>query len=98
MGGFGLFGVVFKGRLINRDQRTPIFEPEKWNRNSLVVDAWAGSVYTKKGFCIANARLPYYDISNNITGETQHIIKYAGSGVSYRTYQKNKMDSEVSMF
>jgi hypothetical protein len=45
-----------------------------------------------------NARLPYYDISNNITGETQHIIKYAGSGVSYRTYQKNKMDSEVSMF
>jgi hypothetical protein len=50
-----------------------------------VVDAWAGSVYTKKGFCIANARLPYYDISNNITGETQHIIKYAGSGVSYRT-------------
>jgi hypothetical protein len=38
-----------------------------------VVDAWAGSVYTKKGFCIANARLPYYDISNNITGETQHI-------------------------
>ncbi|VVH66024.1 hypothetical protein BSPLISOX_2530 [uncultured Gammaproteobacteria bacterium] len=84
--------------LINRDQRTPIFEPEKWNENSLVVDAWAGSVYTKKGFCIANARLPYYDISNNITGETQHIIKYAGSGVSYRTYQKNKMDSEVSMF
>jgi hypothetical protein len=61
--------------LINRDQRTSIFEPEKWNENALVVDAWTGSVYTKKGFCIANARLPYYDISNNITGETQHIIK-----------------------
>jgi hypothetical protein len=30
--------------LINRDQRTPIFEPEKWNENTLVVDAWAGSV------------------------------------------------------
>jgi hypothetical protein len=34
----------------------------------------------------------------NITGETQHIIKYVGSGVSYRTYEKNKMNSEVSMF
>jgi hypothetical protein len=29
-----------------------LFEPEKWNENSLVVDAWAGSVYTKTGFCI----------------------------------------------
>jgi hypothetical protein len=34
--------------LINRDQRTPIFEPEKWNESSLVVDAWAGHVYTSK--------------------------------------------------
>jgi hypothetical protein len=84
--------------LINRDQRTPLFEPEKWNENSLVVDAWMGSVYTKKGFCVANAKLPHYNISNNITGETQHIIKYAGNGVSYRTYQKNKMVSEESMF
>jgi hypothetical protein len=39
--------------LINRDQRTPIFEPEKWNENTLVVDAWAGSVYTKKEFILA---------------------------------------------
>jgi hypothetical protein len=45
--------------LINRDQRTPLFEPEKWNENSLVVDAWMGSVYTKKGFCVANAKLPF---------------------------------------
>jgi hypothetical protein len=42
-----------------------------WNENSLVVDAWMGSVYTKKGFCVANAKLPHYNISNNITGETQ---------------------------
>jgi hypothetical protein len=27
--------------LLNRDQRTPIFEPEKWNENVLVVDACA---------------------------------------------------------
>ena len=84
--------------LINRDQRTPIFEPEKWNESSLVVDAWAGSVYTKKEFSNVNEKLYYYGISNNITGLSQHIIKYVGSGVSYRTYQKNKMDSEVSMF
>jgi RHS repeat-associated protein len=84
--------------LINRDQRTPIFEPEKWNENALVVDAWAGHVYTKKEFSDVNEKLYYYGINNNITGETQHIIKYVGSGVSYRTYEKNKMDSEESMF
>ncbi|CAC9436407.1 hypothetical protein [uncultured Gammaproteobacteria bacterium] len=81
--------------LINRDQRTSIFEPEKWNENALVVDAWTGSVYTKKGFCIANARLPYYDISNNITGETQHIIKHVGGKVSNRIYKNNKMISNT---
>jgi hypothetical protein len=63
-----------------------------------VVDAWAGSVYTKKEFSNVNEKLYYYGISNNIAGSSQHIIKYAGSGMSYRTYQKNKMDSEESMF
>jgi hypothetical protein len=61
-----------------------------------VVDAWAGHVYTKKEFSVANTTFPHYGINNNITGKAQHIIKYAGNGVSYRTYQKNKMDSEVS--
>ncbi|VVH66021.1 hypothetical protein BSPLISOX_2527 [uncultured Gammaproteobacteria bacterium] len=84
--------------IINRDQRTPIFEPDKWNEHALVVDAWAGHVYTKKEFSVANTTFPHYGINNNITGKAQHIIKYAGNGVSYRTYQKNKMDSEVSMF
>jgi hypothetical protein len=62
------------------------------------MDAWAGHVYTKKEFSAVNEKLYYYGINNNITGETQHIIKYVGSGVSYRTYEKNKMNSEVSMF
>jgi RHS repeat-associated protein len=84
--------------LLNRDQRTPIFEPEKWNENVLVVDAWAGSVYTKKEFSNVNKKLYYYGVSNDITGVSQHIIKYVGSGTSYRTYQNNKMDSEESMF
>jgi hypothetical protein len=45
---------------------------------TLVVDAWTGSVYTKKGFTIANAKLPYYGISNDITGDTQHVTKHVG--------------------
>jgi hypothetical protein len=44
-----------------------------------VVDAWAGHVYTKKEFSAVNNKLYYYGISNNITGVSQHIIKYAGS-------------------
>jgi hypothetical protein len=46
----------------NRDQRTPIFEPEKWNENALVVDAWAGHVYTKKEFSVANTTFPHYGL------------------------------------
>jgi hypothetical protein len=46
-----------------------------------VVDAWAGSVYTKKEFSNVNKKLYYYGISNNITGVSQHIIKYVGSGL-----------------
>jgi hypothetical protein len=49
---------------------------------ALVVDAWAGHVYTKKEFSVANTTFPHYGINNNITGKAQHIIKYAGSGVS----------------
>ena len=83
--------------IINRDQHTPIFEPEKWNEDTLVVDAWTGSVYTKKGFTIANAKLPYYGISNDITGDTQHVTKHVGGKVSYRSYKKNNIVSEVIM-
>jgi hypothetical protein len=69
--------------LINRDPLTSIFEPEKWNKNCLVVDAWSGSVYTQAGFVLINTKVPHYGISNNIKGDTQHIIKYAGGKIWY---------------
>jgi hypothetical protein len=50
--------------------------------DSSLPDAWAGHVYTKKEFSVANTTFPHYGINNNITGKAQHIIKYAGSGVS----------------
>jgi hypothetical protein len=81
--------------LINRDPLTSIFEPEKWNKNCLVVDAWSGSVYTQAGFVLINTKVPHYGISNNIKGDTQHIIKHAGGKVSYRAYKNNKMISET---
>jgi hypothetical protein len=68
-----------------------LFEPEKWNKNCLVVDAWSGSVYTQAGFVLINTKVPHYGISNNIKGDTQHIIKYAGGKTSYRAYKNNKM-------
>jgi RHS repeat-associated protein len=84
--------------LVNRDQFTSIFEPEKWNKNSLVVDAWLGSVYTQEEFCIVNKKSPHYNMSNDFSGKIQHITKYVKSGVSYRTYEKNHMDSQVAIF
>jgi hypothetical protein len=77
---------------------TSVFEPEKWNKNSLVVDAWLGSVYTQEEFCIVNKKSPHYDISNDFSGKIQHITKYVKNGVSYRTYEKNHMVSQVAMF
>jgi hypothetical protein len=40
-------------------------------------------------------KVPHYGISNNIKGDTQHIIKYAGGKTSYRAYKNNKMISET---
>jgi hypothetical protein len=36
--------------VLNRDQSTSIFNPEKWNDDSLVVDPWKKTVYTKQEF------------------------------------------------
>jgi NAD(P)H-hydrate repair Nnr-like enzyme with NAD(P)H-hydrate epimerase domain len=71
--------VVFKGRLINRDQRTPIFEPEKWNRNSLVVDAWAGSTafypVPQKTLGILQKINPVFAKTKKIVAITSHFFK-----------------------
>jgi hypothetical protein len=45
---------------------------------------------------LINTKVPHYGISNNIKGDTQHIIKYAGGKTSYRAYKNNKMISETT--
>jgi hypothetical protein len=44
-----------------------------------------------------NKKSPHYDMSNDFSGKIQHITKYVKSGVSYRTYEKNHMDSQVEL-
>jgi hypothetical protein len=61
----------------------------------IINNAWSGSVYTQAGFVLINTKVPHYGISNNIKGDTQHIIKHAGGKVSYRAYKNNKMISET---
>jgi hypothetical protein len=41
--------------------------------HALVVDAWAGHVYTKKEFSVANTTFPHYGI-NNIRKSRIHVI------------------------
>jgi hypothetical protein len=41
--------------VLNRDQSTSIFNPEKWNDDSLVIDPWQRTVYTKQEFLLVNS-------------------------------------------
>jgi len=49
--------------IVNRDQSTPFYEPEKWNKDALVVDAWKGEVYTTDQFMLMSSD-DDYSISN----------------------------------
>jgi hypothetical protein len=46
--------------VLNRDQSTSIFNPEKWNDDSLVVDPWKRTVYTKQEFLLVNSPANFY--------------------------------------
>jgi hypothetical protein len=48
--------------VLNRDQSTSIFNPEKWNDDSLVVDPWKRTVYTKQEFLLVNSPANFYNL------------------------------------
>lgn len=63
--------------LFNRDQSTPLFEPNKWNDDTLVVDAWGKNVDIKGEF------LPkIYSDEINSEGRFLNVLRYKGNIVA----------------
>jgi hypothetical protein len=57
--------------LFNRDQSTPLLEPDKWNADTLVIDAWKKNIYIKGEF------IPqYYNTHINSKGQFISILKH----------------------
>jgi hypothetical protein len=56
---------------IASDQSTSIFNPEKWNDDSLVIDPWQRTVYTKQEFLLVNSLANFYGLNDHIQGETE---------------------------
>ncbi|AYQ56386.1 hypothetical protein MS2017_0653 [Bathymodiolus thermophilus thioautotrophic gill symbiont] len=81
--------------IINRDQSTPIFEPEKWNEDTLIVDAWAKSVLTKQEFTHINFSTKHYKLGVYMLGETEHVVKYKNT-VSVRLFFGTRVRVEES--
>ncbi|AYQ56387.1 hypothetical protein MS2017_0654 [Bathymodiolus thermophilus thioautotrophic gill symbiont] len=82
--------------IINRDQSTPIFEPEKWNEDTLIVDAWAKSVLTKQEFLHINL-LKHYRLGVYMVGKTEHMVKHKNV-VSARLFLGTRLAGEESRF
>ncbi|VVH67105.1 hypothetical protein BSPLISOX_792 [uncultured Gammaproteobacteria bacterium] len=57
--------------LFNRDQSTPLLEPDKWNADTLIIDAWKKNIYIKGEF------IPqYYNAHINSKGQFISMLKH----------------------
>ncbi|VVH66173.1 hypothetical protein BSPLISOX_597 [uncultured Gammaproteobacteria bacterium] len=84
--------------VLNRDQSTSIFEPETWNDDSLVIDAWKGVVYTKQMFLLVNSASNFYGLNSHIQDEFIHIIKYSDNTVSFFEFNGLDITNEETIF
>ncbi|MBA5248762.1 MAG: RHS repeat-associated core domain-containing protein, partial [Gammaproteobacteria bacterium] len=74
--------------LLNRNQSTPLLEPNKWNDDTLVVDAWNKNIHIKGEF------LPviYSDSINNPKGQFFRILKHKDN-IEGQKFAKDKPKS-----
>jgi hypothetical protein len=57
--------------LFNRDQSTPLLEPDKWNADTLVIDAWKKNIYIKGEF------IPQYYNTAFLLSRNASILSFA---------------------
>ena len=82
--------------VLNRDQSTSIFNPEKWNDDSLVVDPWKRTVYTKQEFLLVNSPENFYGLNDRIRGKTEIEVQHNESLMSFLLFKGIKLKAEES--
>ncbi|CAB5499818.1 RHS repeat domain-containing protein [Bathymodiolus thermophilus thioautotrophic gill symbiont] len=83
--------------LINRDQSTSMFEPNTWNEDTLVVDAWKQVVYTKEEFLLVNLQKNYFGLDNDIEGIVEQQMRHK-EDMSSRVFNGPHLETETSLF
>ncbi|VVH60063.1 hypothetical protein BSPCLSOX_2559 [uncultured Gammaproteobacteria bacterium] len=83
--------------VLNRDQSTSIFNPEKWNDDSLVVDPWKRTVYTKQEFLLVNSPANFYGLNDRIQGETEIIVQHNESVISFLLFEGLELKEEETI-
>ncbi|OJA03398.1 hypothetical protein BGC33_03555, partial [Bathymodiolus thermophilus thioautotrophic gill symbiont] len=82
--------------VINRDQSTSIFEPDTWNEDTLVVDAWKRAVYTKEEFLSVNLQDCDFKLNSGIKGKANQMMRYKDE-TSVFVFDKGRLKEEISM-
>jgi hypothetical protein len=83
--------------VLNRDQSTSIFNPEKWNDDSLVVDPWKKTVYTKQEFLLVNSPANFYGLNDHIQGGTEIEVQHNESVISFVLFEGVELKEEESI-
>ncbi|VVH64344.1 hypothetical protein BSPLISOX_1755, partial [uncultured Gammaproteobacteria bacterium] len=83
--------------VLNRDQSTSIFNPEKWNDDSLVVDPWKRTVYTKQEFLLVNSLANFYGLNDHIQGETEIIVQHNKSVIGFLLFKGLELKGEETI-
>ena len=82
--------------VLNRDQSTSIFNPEKWNDDSLVIDPWQRTVYTKQEFLLVNSPANFYGLNDRMQGKTEIKVQYNESLISFLVFEGIELKEEES--
>jgi hypothetical protein len=64
---------------------------EKWNDDSLVVDPWKRTVYTKQEFLLVNSPENFYGLNDRIRGKTEIEVQHNESLMSFLLFKGIKL-------
>ncbi|CAC9449304.1 hypothetical protein [uncultured Gammaproteobacteria bacterium] len=74
-----------------------MFNPEKWNDDSLVVDPWKRTVYTKQEFLLVNSLANFYGLNDHIQGETEIIVQHNKSVIGFLLFKGLELKGEETI-
>jgi hypothetical protein len=66
----------------------------KWNDDSLVVDPWKRTVYTKQEFLLVNSPSNFYGLNDRMQGKTEIKVQHNESLMSFLLFKGIKLKGE----